>query len=585
MVGVAVVLWGVGGLLAFFVRERDDARASLAARRAALREYALRALDDELRGTLGDAAARVDAARRDPLVDAAGLLLVEDGKVVLPRSGAHAPGDVRPSLALRDAVRAGTAKGGDDVLAERLALAARFRRALAAKDDPAVERSFRELLVHRARFRIAATEDVPIQLAVLEELAARSRPDRALMRALLRDGIGEESERIEGLQRLLLARREKFTKADFEALAASIAALATASGVETSDFEARVRETPPPAPAVPDEVGGLVLVDRAWIVGPHGPAIAGVAVDVDARLAAVATQMRARGLAGAGEGLVLARATPGPRVESIAMLPIEFSSPAFAAEEARITRRFAGKAAMGVLLGAGAAAIVGLGLALVASEGRFLRLKSDFVATVSHELRTPIASLRLLAETLEKRLAGMPEARDYPRRILADVDSLTFMVENILSFHRLERDGWTPRVGEVRVGELAEWLRREYGRANVVVSGGDSVLDADPDLLKLLFSNLASNACKYNKRDPVEIAIEASGRVIRFRDNGVGIAPEEREMVFAEFFRGRSSGEARGFGLGLAICARIMRLHGGEIRVADSGPDGTSFELVFPEAA
>jgi len=114
-----------------------------------------------------------------------------------------------------------------------------------------------------------------------------------------------------------------------------------------------------------------------------------------------------------------------------------------------------------------------------------------------------------------------------------------------------------------------------------------SAFRADPELLVLLFRNLAINAVTYNQRDPVEI--EADARVdpdgsleIRFRDNGVGLAPDERERIFAEFYRGRHGAMARGSGLGLALCRRIAALHGGTIAVAESSREGTSFHLRSP---
>jgi len=83
---------------------------------------------------------------------------------------------------------------------------------------------------------------------------------------------------------------------------------------------------------------------------------------------------------------------------------------------------------------------------------------------VSHDLRTPLASIRLQAETLMRRLRGNPEARDYPERIVRDVDGLSFLVENILSFNRLEHGGWQPRRADVSLRELVGGLRADLER-------------------------------------------------------------------------------------------------------------------------
>jgi signal transduction histidine kinase len=239
-------------------------------------------------------------------------------------------------------------------------------------------------------------------------------------------------------------------------------------------------------------------------------------------------------------------------------------------------------------------AVLSLGIAALAfvaqhRKYRFLELKSDFVATVSHELRTPLASIRLLAETLEWRLAEGTDARDYPARIVRETDGLNFLVENLLSFNRIDKGRWVPRLEPVRLDELVSLLRRDleaWSKVPVELEAevGEQAFRADAQLLRLLLSNLARNACAYNTRTPVRLRIEAlPGGRVRFSDNGIGIPQAQWETAFEEFVRLPGQGrDVPGSGLGLALCRRIMRLHGGSLRVAASSPEGTTFELAFP---
>ena len=116
----------------------------------------------------------------------------------------------------------------------------------------------------------------------------------------------------------------------------------------------------------------------------------------------------------------------------------------------------------------------------------------------------------------------------------------------------------------------------------------DITLQGDSELLGLLLANLGRNACIYNERDPVKLCLTAEPRgrelVLHFDDNGIGVPPAERDRIFGEFYRAPdpSGRGVRGSGLGLAMCRRIMRLHGGRIRLARSGPEGSAFELRFP---
>jgi signal transduction histidine kinase len=110
-----------------------------------------------------------------------------------------------------------------------------------------------------------------------------------------------------------------------------------------------------------------------------------------------------------------------------------------------------------------------------------------------------------------------------------------------------------------------------------------SVVRADRDLCRILFANLVRNACSYTQRSPVKLVLSSDGPAIRLRDNGVGIPPESVEAVFEDFRRIQPEGlpARNGSGLGLALCRRVARLHEGSIRVASSGPEGTTFEVTL----
>ena len=109
-------------------------------------------------------------------------------------------------------------------------------------------------------------------------------------------------------------------------------------------------------------------------------------------------------------------------------------------------------------------------------------------------------------------------------------------------------------------------------------------LHGDSDLLELLFLNLARNACAHCERERVEIGVRAEPGnpvAVDFSDNARGIPVSERVRVFDEYHRVAGSGP-RGVGLGLAICRRIARRHGGDVRVVDSSPRGTTFRVTLP---
>jgi signal transduction histidine kinase len=114
-------------------------------------------------------------------------------------------------------------------------------------------------------------------------------------------------------------------------------------------------------------------------------------------------------------------------------------------------------------------------------------------------------------------------------------------------------------------------------------------VNADQELIKILFRNLVNNACKYNEQDSIEIKIEAKPDpqvAIYFRDNGIGIKKSNWSVVFEEFSRIVESKDKSisGTGLGLAICKKIMQLHNGDVEIVNSSENGTTFRLKFASA-
>ncbi len=316
-------------------------------------------------------------------------------------------------------------------------------------------------------------------------------------------------------------------------------------------------------------------------------------VDLPGVLAEVAAEMRARALLGGLDGLVLPAL--GDSVEVAALQP-RVTGPVLGNDLAAAERRYRIKLGL-------AGGTFSLALGLVAgvllvqrARQRFVALKAGFVAAVSHELRTPLAALRLLAETLEQRLEGHAPARDYPRRMVREIDGLSFLVDNVLSFRRLDGGRVVPRRSPVGLSDLLRSARAEAALhtetpVEIASEGTDGVtLDGDAELLSLLVRNLVRNACQYNASAKVRIGVRAwrgdDALFVRVSDNGVGVPAARREVVFGDFVRGAAPSDRKGgTGLGLAICRMVMEAHGGSIRLSESGPDGSTFELRFPRRA
>jgi signal transduction histidine kinase len=440
--------------------------------------------------------------------------------------------------------------------------------------------------------------DVPLVLSVVRALR-RAGPSPELLRMLLRDGVAQEGrvpQGLEGLQRALLRRRGRVSDEQWARLCADVGTVSREVRVPAGDFEARCQTKVTARPPVWQLLPGESLwrtpqpPDQLWFVRSRNGQAEGVAVELSVLVDELTGRLRSRGLLSPRDELVFSVPIGSSALSGLAMT---LEAPEWNESARRREERFVVKS---VLLGVSAALTLGLAALAVLAQRRklrFVELKSDFVATVSHELRTPLASMRVMAETLERRLEGHPGAKDYPARIVREVDGLSLLVDNILSFNRLDKGRWQRREGKVALASLPPLLRSEaerYPGAKVELEfeGFDAAtIDADVELLQLLLINLLRNACKYNARDPVRVAFACAGATVRVTDNGVGIPQREWENVFVEFNRlpGQHGRGGAGSGLGLALARRIMGLHGGTIAVERSTAEGTTFVLKFPAGA
>lgn len=581
LAGLTGFLIALGGV---FLAEDEARRGESDGQRAALEAFATasvrRSLEDDWR--LG--VALMDDALKDPLLDDSRLLLVSDGAVLLPRRAAGTLEGVAQRVRVLVEGPPPARPTEEDPTSERDAFVAQLQRALTLGDRPGVEAAVRGLLAHRRQFVLGPVDDLASQLAVVELLQTRSTPSRLLLERMLREGFGVDAP---GLQRQVLALAPRLSAAELTGVCEVVERQCRRAQVPVDDFVRRcavVAEGPLRPPSAPGE--GLAL-SGGWLVR-GGDEVRGVAVVADDSLSAQESLLLERGLLARGDRLRLS--VPEGRLEA---LEVEVDSPRWARaakDRGQALRWKLGLSSLAFLLGVGV--VVSL-RALQRKERAVVEAKSLLVSTVSHELRTPLASLRVMAETLERKLAGVTAAKDWPGRIVAEVDGLSALVENILSYNRLEQGRAVLQREPWPVEGLEAVLRREAGPAmEVSVTGAEGVVvRGDGPWLELAFLNLLRNARKYSERTPVTFQVRVSTvgpRVVfEVEDNGVGIPEAEWERVFEAFHRlrdGRGRGGG-GSGLGLALVRRVFQEHGGSARVERSSPEGTVFRLELPAPA
>jgi two-component system OmpR family sensor kinase len=215
-----------------------------------------------------------------------------------------------------------------------------------------------------------------------------------------------------------------------------------------------------------------------------------------------------------------------------------------------------------------------------------------FMADASHELRTPVAVVRGEAEHALAGARTDTDLRDALEVVREEAARMTQIVDNLFLLARADSGEQPILAEELYLDDLAadcvravRTLAAPRGIAVACDAASDLQLRGDEALLRRLVLNLLDNAIKHTPacgRVTVRVRRAASRLLLAVEDTGSGIPAGSQSQVFERFYRVRGGRESQGAGLGLAIVRWVARAHGGEARVASSGPGGTTIEVSLP---
>jgi signal transduction histidine kinase len=233
-------------------------------------------------------------------------------------------------------------------------------------------------------------------------------------------------------------------------------------------------------------------------------------------------------------------------------------------------------------------------------QHRLAELKDNFVSSVSHELRAPIASVRLMAEGLERgRIQDPRKQQEYYHFIVQECRRLSALIQNVLDFSRIDQGRkeyeFEPAdvlrlVDEtVKAMELCAAERQIHLRFAAASAPINAVIDGRA--IQQALVNLIDNAIKHSPPGS-EVTISAATRntpvlptlELSVEDNGEGIAKGEHERIFERFYRIGSElrRQTPGAGIGLSIVKDVVEAHGGRVRVESEPGKGSRFTIYIP---
>lgn len=256
-----------------------------------------------------------------------------------------------------------------------------------------------------------------------------------------------------------------------------------------------------------------------------------------------------------------------------------------------------------VIVGAFVVALAGLVTAYRAfrRQAQLNELKSNFVSSVSHELRAPIASVRLMAEGLERGKIREPaKQQEYFGFIVRECRRLSSLIENVLDFSRIEQGRKQYELEPTNLVALVEQtvqlmatpaLEQEI-RLELKTTGTPTEVEVDGRAMQQALVNLLDNAIKHSPKGSVisvglDFPAGTTGAIrLWVEDHGPGIPASEHNKIFDRFYRLGSElrRETEGVGIGLSIVKYIVEAHHGKVTVRSAPGEGSRFTIELPGA-
>jgi signal transduction histidine kinase len=221
-----------------------------------------------------------------------------------------------------------------------------------------------------------------------------------------------------------------------------------------------------------------------------------------------------------------------------------------------------------------------------------VKRKDEFISIASHELKTPLTTIKAYVQLLDRSIGAEDPTRMYVERALVQVKKLDNLIVDLLDLSKIEsgklKFNKKHFAFEGVIADAVEMIRQTYPAYTIVRKGAADVeLYGDGTRIEQVIINYLTNAVKYSpdhKEVQIEAGVEAGGQVyVRVKDYGIGIRKDHQSNIFSKFYRVEESADRfQGLGIGLYICAEIIRRHEGQYGVESEPGQGSTFYFSVP---
>ena len=226
-------------------------------------------------------------------------------------------------------------------------------------------------------------------------------------------------------------------------------------------------------------------------------------------------------------------------------------------------------------------------------------IKNDFINNMTHEFKTPLATISLAVDAMrnEKVLQDREKINYFNSIIKEENQRMNRQVETILKASQLEKQEVELNLKSIHAHEVIKdvadnftlQLEEKQGKAELLLTAENDLIDADEVHFPNLLNNLIDNAVKYSKENVppfVKITTQSNGKelIIGIEDNGIGMNKETVKKIFEKFYRAHTGNihNVKGFGLGLSYVKTMVEAHGGEVNADSTLGKGSMFTIELP---